>query len=1380
MFLLVGLTAHGQRFVKTFNTVAEMLAANPNDVHTQANLLGYYAPNDGGGGPVYYDKTSTATETAGTYWKPNSYNGRWIRVIENDRTSSKQWGVFPGSVTPEKVDVLNSAIAWNAANGYETLLDTGDHRPQTNIVLVSNARIVGAPESVWLRDYVLQSRYDKALFSIANAPLPTDPAVTSVPIVATNVSMQNVIVGAVATNKLGPLIAFLGVNYGRIQNCEVRPGAYDWSITWYGNNGIITGNRIKSVYPDSGSTIFTDGVHILGGTNGVVANNSLETGDDNIAFTTFNNVGISHWTVSGNSHKSWRANALRFQQESAYATNLIQHISITGGSGEAGLLRNGTILFYNPSATNNPYPFRNISISHYKLRGGGLDGQPTPIGLSYGIYATGVDGLTLNDVSLGNTPYGNYIFACKDITINNCKMTGGLYSSGFLSPLRVQDSIDLTIMGGRYVPDLSTVASVQVVSVTNSFIGGGIYIEGKSSGQPALLYSLYNGSVKLIGAKVYNSASGGASVVFANDPLNAVIAGNTLSATTPLFWTATGFPPKGSRVHWNEGIPEKETDATTFDVLNTANNGYVGSLNSRANATKLQLQATNGMITLAQDSVDGGTKNVRLGFQPSDASKVDNAFAYSSDNGSAAQLTINGGTGNMNSHQNLYFNIATNSYEGTGMPMMLLTYRGLRLERNVASLASPDSLFQVVATDRGSRPFPSLTTSQANAISVQNPGLFFYDTDETSPAVSTAASTSYYRYLLPRISSDRGDANVTLTSTEAETQIFATTLTANRTVTLPASNVRKGDRFRIVRTGLGSFTLAVGGVKTIPSATAATVDVQHNGTAWQLAGYMEHSPTAGSGVADGDKGDITVSGTGTIWTIDNSAVTYAKMQNVSAVSKLLGRNSSTTGPPEEITLGAGLTMTGSTLSASGGGGGSGDVVGPASATDNAIARFDGTTGKLIQNSAATVADTTGDITAGKYNGVTISGSSTPSIAVTGTTTISGTHSGTSSGNNTGDQTITLTSDVTGSGTGSFATTISSGAVTYSKMQNVSAASKLLGRGSAAGAGSPQEITIGAGLTMSGTTLTASGATVADSDYGDITVSGSGTAWTIDLSAVTYDKIQDMNHTRMLGRKTANGIGAPEEITVSDALDWTAGASPAFGDVLYRGASSWSRLAPGTSGQFLQTQGVGSSPQWATPSIAGSALTGSSLAAGITTSSLTSFGSSPTLVTPTIGVATATSVNKVAITAPATSATLTIANGKTLTVNNTVTLAGTDSTTYTLPDISADIGFRNVPQNSQSAAYTLVLADSGKHIFHPSADANSRTFTIPANGTVAFAVGTTISFYNASANSCTIAITTDTLRKAGTGTTGSVTLPQYAFATIIKVTTTEWVISGNGI
>jgi len=60
-----------------------------------------------------------------------------------------------------------------------------------------------------------------------------------------------------------------------------------------------------------------------------------------------------------------------------------------------------------------------------------------------------------------------------------------------------------------------------------------------------------------------------------------------------------------------------------------------------------------------------------------------------------------------------------------------------------------------------------------------------------------------------------------------------------------------------------------------------------------------------------------------------------------------------------------------------------------------------------------------------------------------------------------------------------------------------------------------------------------------------------------------------------------------------------------------------------------------------------------------------FATSPTLTTPTIGVATATSVNKVAITAPTNGSTLTIADGKTLTASNSLTLTGTDASTLNI-------------------------------------------------------------------------------------------------------------------
>ncbi len=120
-------------------------------------------------------------------------------------------------------------------------------------------------------------------------------------------------------------------------------------------------------------------------------------------------------------------------------------------------------------------------------------------------------------------------------------------------------------------------------------------------------------------------------------------------------------------------------------------------------------------------------------------------------------------------------------------------------------------------------------------------------------------------------------------------------------------------------------------------------------------------------------------------------------------------------------------------------------------------------------------------------------------------------------------------------------------------------------------------------------------------------------------------------------------------------------------------------------------------------------------------------------------------------------------------SNTLTVDGTN-----------EVGFRNIPQNSQSAAYTLVLADAGKHIFHPSTDANARTFTIPANSSVAYPIGTALTFINMTSQVVTIAITTDTMYLASAGTTGSRSLAQYGSATAIKITSTTWLISGSGL
>lgn len=204
--------------------------------------------------------------------------------------------------------------------------------------------------------------------------------------------------------------------------------------------------------------------------------------------------------------------------------------------------------------------------------------------------------------------------------------------------------------------------------------------------------------------------------------------------------------------------------------------------------------------------------------------------------------------------------------------------------------------------------------------------------------------------------------------------------------------------------------------------------------------------------------------------------------------------------------------------------------------------------------------------------------------------------------------------------------------------------------------------------------------------------------------------------------------------------------------------------------------------------------GLSASTGVTGTGALAFATSPTFTTPVLGVATATTINKVTFTQPASGSTLTIANGKTLTasnsitlagtdsktltVNNSIALAGTDSTTMTFPPASSEIGYLNVPQNGQSTAYTTVLADAGKLISHPSTDANARTFTID-NG-VAYPLGTVISFSNMTTQNLTIDLSSGTLYWSNTSPvgTGSRTLGQYGLATAVKIETNVWFISGS--
>lgn len=257
------------------------------------------------------------------------------------------------------------------------------------------------------------------------------------------------------------------------------------------------------------------------------------------------------------------------------------------------------------------------------------------------------------------------------------------------------------------------------------------------------------------------------------------------------------------------------------------------------------------------------------------------------------------------------------------------------------------------------------------------------------------------------------------------------------------------------------------------------------------------------GVADGDYGDITVSSSGTVWTIDNGVVTFAKMQSVSA-DILLGNDSSGT-EVEEIpctaagraliddvdaeaqrtTLGLGTAAVKDT-------GTSGDAVPLLN-----VANLWSEAQTFINGNGVRILDTGNNNTLGFTVGEDLSADRTLNF-ITGDAdrTLTFTDNASIGGTNTGDQNLFLTIAV--SGQFDIVADSTTDTLTFAAGTNVT-------------------------ITTDDTTdtITINSATVVpDGDYGDITVSSSGTVWTIDNGVVTFAKMQTVSTDVLLGNDSS--------------------------------------------------------------------------------------------------------------------------------------------------------------------------------------------------------------------------------------------------------------------
>jgi hypothetical protein len=215
-------------------------------------------------------------------------------------------------------------------------------------------------------------------------------------------------------------------------------------------------------------------------------------------------------------------------------------------------------------------------------------------------------------------------------------------------------------------------------------------------------------------------------------------------------------------------------------------------------------------------------------------------------------------------------------------------------------------------------------------------------------------------------------------------------------------------------------------------------------------------------------------------------------------------------------------------------------------------------------------------------------------------------------------------------------------------------------------GTPSTL-VGTNITGTAAGLTAGTVTTNANLTGEVTSSGNAT--TVTNAAVIGKVLTGYTAGAGTIAATDNILQAIQKIDGNDALKAPL-ASPTFtGTVtLPTGAVAVTQTAADNSTKLATTAYADNAASAAVTGKQNTLTNSAGLAGALsdeTGTGLAVFATSPVLTTPTIGVATATSVNKVAITAPATGSTLTIADGKTLTASNSLTLAGTDASTLNI-------------------------------------------------------------------------------------------------------------------